>query len=46
MLSLAIGFTTLILWFMVNNHETIILYAGYIMGYTCVVLFQVSSRPS
>lgn len=35
-----LGFTTLLLWLMVDNHETIIVYWCYIFGYTCVVLFQ------
>jgi hypothetical protein len=34
------GLTTMILWLTVQNHETLILYGGYVLGYSCVVVFQ------
>ncbi|CAI6086454.1 unnamed protein product [Clonostachys chloroleuca] len=34
------GLCTLLLWLMVDNPRSIILYYCYILGYTCVILFQ------
>lgn len=34
------GGTTMILWILVDNPETIILYYLYVLGYTCVIIFQ------
>ena len=42
-LMFVLGFTTVMLWLLVENYETIILYFAYVLGYTCVILFQVSS---
>lgn len=34
------GACTILLWMLVDNPETIILYYCYVLGYTCVILFQ------
>ena len=34
------GGCTILLWVLVENPETIILYYCYILGYTCVIIFQ------
>lgn len=38
-----LGSTAILLWLMVENHETMIIYVLYVLGYSSVVLFQVSS---
>lgn len=35
-----LGFTSLLLWLMVENYETMIVFICYVFGYSCVVLFQ------
>lgn len=34
------GGCTLLLWLLVENYESMILYYCYVLGYTCVILFQ------
>lgn len=36
------GFTTLLLWLLVDDYQQIIIYYAYIIGYTGVMVFQVS----
>lgn len=39
-IGLVFGACTILLWVLVENHETVILYYLYVLGYTCVILFQ------
>ncbi|SPO01406.1 uncharacterized protein DNG_04082 [Cephalotrichum gorgonifer] len=39
-LMFTLGCTTILLWLMVENYETMIVYTLYVLGYSCVVLFQ------
>lgn len=41
-LLLTLGGTAILLWLMVDNYETMIIYMLYVLGYSSVVLFQVS----
>jgi hypothetical protein len=34
------GITTFVLWLCVNNTDTFIIYGCYVLGYSCVVIFQ------
>lgn len=47
-LLIILGGTAMLLWLMVDNYETMIVYLLYVVGYSSVVLFQVrhSSLPS
>lgn len=38
-----LGGTAILLWLMVDSYETMIIYMLYVLGYSSVVLFQVSS---
>lgn len=37
-----LGGTAILLWLMVDSYETMIVYFLYVLGYSSVVLFQVS----
>jgi hypothetical protein len=45
-LLITLGCTTILLWLMVVNYETMIVYMLYVIGYTGVVIFQVSIEPT
>lgn len=44
-LLIILGGTALLLWLMVENYETMIVYLLYVVGYSSVVLFQVGRFP-